>query len=113
MFDFYAKTRIRFSLRDKRLFKITEVEITSVDYILFDCFLQYCCTSLMHCYILFIADIFDAEMSEEDNSKENLDVDKEKKVFLCYSKRERMSLSEHDCWKMIYFFRSKKTYRSF
>ena len=31
MLDFYAKTRIRFSLRDKRLFEITEVEITRVD----------------------------------------------------------------------------------
>ena len=31
MLDFYVKTRIRFSLRDKRLFKITEVEITTVD----------------------------------------------------------------------------------
>ena len=29
--DFYVKTRIRFSLRDKRLFEITEVEITRVD----------------------------------------------------------------------------------
>ena len=29
--DFYAKTRTRFSLRDKRLFEITEVEITRVD----------------------------------------------------------------------------------
>ena len=29
--DFSIKTRIRFSLRDKRLFKITEVEITRVD----------------------------------------------------------------------------------
>ena len=28
MLDFYVKTRIRFSLRDKRLFEITEVEIT-------------------------------------------------------------------------------------
>ena len=28
--DFYIKTRIRFSLRDKRLFEITEVEITIV-----------------------------------------------------------------------------------
>ena len=27
MLDFYVKTRIRFSLRDKRLFEITEVEI--------------------------------------------------------------------------------------
>ena len=31
MLDFYVKTSIRFSLRDKRLFKITEVEITRVD----------------------------------------------------------------------------------
>ena len=28
MLDFYVKTWIRFSLRDKRLFEITEVEIT-------------------------------------------------------------------------------------
>ena len=33
--DFYVKTRIKFSLRDKRLFEITEVEITRVDYMLF------------------------------------------------------------------------------
>ena len=31
MLDFYVKTRIRVSLRDKRLFEITEVEITRVD----------------------------------------------------------------------------------
>ena len=31
MLDFYVKTRIGFSLRDKRLFEITEVEITRVD----------------------------------------------------------------------------------
>ena len=31
MLDFYVKTRIRFSLRDKRLFEITKVEITRVD----------------------------------------------------------------------------------
>ena len=29
--NFYVKTRIGFSLRDKRLFEITEVEITRVD----------------------------------------------------------------------------------
>ena len=29
--DFYVKTGIRFSLPDKRLFEITEVEITRVD----------------------------------------------------------------------------------
>ena len=31
MSHFYVKTRIRFSLRDKRLFEITEVEITRID----------------------------------------------------------------------------------
>ena len=31
MLDFYVKTRIEFFLRDKRLFEITEVEITRVD----------------------------------------------------------------------------------
>ena len=31
MLDFYVKTRIRFSLPDKQLFEITEVEITRVD----------------------------------------------------------------------------------
>ena len=38
MLDFYVKTGIRFSLRDKRLFEVTEVEITKVDciYILFN-----------------------------------------------------------------------------
>ena len=30
---FYVKSRIRFSLRDKRLFEIMEVKITRVDYI--------------------------------------------------------------------------------
>ena len=35
MLDFYVKTGIRFSLRDKRLLEITEVEITRVDCILF------------------------------------------------------------------------------
>ena len=38
MLDFYVKTWIRFSLRDKRLFEITEVEITRVDYICFPTF---------------------------------------------------------------------------
>ena len=33
MLDFYVKTGVRFSLRDKRLFKITEVEITRVHFI--------------------------------------------------------------------------------
>ena len=31
MLDFYVKTGVRISLRDKRLFEITEVEITRVD----------------------------------------------------------------------------------
>ena len=31
MLDFYVKTGTKFSLRDKRLFEITEVEITRVD----------------------------------------------------------------------------------
>ena len=35
MLNFYVKTGIRFSLRDKRLFEITEVEITRVDCICF------------------------------------------------------------------------------
>ena len=34
MLDFYAKTRIRFSLRGKRLLEITEIEITRVDCII-------------------------------------------------------------------------------
>ena len=37
MLDFYVKTGIRFSLRDKRLFEITEVEITRVDCIFYPC----------------------------------------------------------------------------
>ena len=37
MLDFYVKTGIRFSLRDKRLFEITEVEITRVDCICYPC----------------------------------------------------------------------------
>ena len=38
MSDFYVETRIRFSLRDKQLFEITEVEITRVDCIYYDHF---------------------------------------------------------------------------
>ena len=41
MLDFYVKTGIRFSLRDKRLFEITEVEITRVDSIYFVCIFIY------------------------------------------------------------------------
>ena len=39
MLNFYVKTGVRFSLRDKRLFEITEVEITRVDCILLPLFL--------------------------------------------------------------------------
>ena len=39
MLDFYVKTRIGFCLRDKRLFEITEVEITRVDYPILEGFL--------------------------------------------------------------------------
>ena len=45
MLNFCVKTRIRFSLRDKRLFEITEVEITRVD-----CTYDYfntCCSSCL------------------------------------------------------------------
>ena len=35
MLDFFAKKWIRFSYRDKRLFKITEVEITRVECTMF------------------------------------------------------------------------------
>ena len=44
MLDFCVKTGIRFSLRDKRLFEITEVEITRVDYI---------CRLLHYIYIIY------------------------------------------------------------
>ena len=39
--DFYVKTMIRFSLRDKQLFEITEVEITRVNCIPFSSCQQY------------------------------------------------------------------------
>ena len=47
MLDFYVKTGIRFSLRDKRLFEITEVEITRVN-----CYLSYIP------FLMLVADIF-------------------------------------------------------
>ena len=40
MLDFYVKTGIRFALRDKRLFEITEVEITRVDCNLIFCYVS-------------------------------------------------------------------------
>ena len=51
MLDFYAKTRIRFSLRDKRLFEITEVEITRVDYIYFFNFCYFIIIFIFHMYV--------------------------------------------------------------
>ena len=47
MLDFYVKTRIGFSLRDKRLFEITEVEITRVIILLRD---MAASLSLQRCY---------------------------------------------------------------
>ena len=41
MLDFYVKTGIRFSLRDKRLCEITEVEITRVDCTRFTVSIQF------------------------------------------------------------------------
>ena len=43
MLDFYVKTGIRFSLRGKRLFEITEVEITRVDCIMVDITITFHC----------------------------------------------------------------------
>ena len=50
MLDFYFKTGIRFSLRDKRLFEITEVEITRV----------YCIIPLQRVKQTIPARVFDA-----------------------------------------------------
>ena len=44
LLNFCVKTRIRFSLRDKQLFEITEVEITRVDCIYMYNYL------ITHCY---------------------------------------------------------------
>ena len=43
MLDFFVKTGIRFSLRDKRLFEISEVELTRVD-----CMFEINTTSLIY-----------------------------------------------------------------
>ena len=40
MLDFYVKSGITFSLRDKRLFEITRVETTRVDYIFVHSFMK-------------------------------------------------------------------------
>ena len=56
MLDFYVKTGIRFSLRDMRLFEITEVEITRVDCIIISTAKEYisrmCQQSALAEYIL-------------------------------------------------------------
>ena len=46
MLDFYVITGIRFSFRDKRLFEITEVEITRLDCILLSGNTEPTCISL-------------------------------------------------------------------
>ena len=60
IFDFYVKTRTRFSLRDKQLFEVTKVEITRVDcieeqkfticqvFLFFDTFIGWFKHSLFH-----------------------------------------------------------------
>ena len=58
MLDFYVKTGIRFSLRDKRLFEITEVEITRVDCMLIHCFI----TPLLHTVCICLSFQFDFVM---------------------------------------------------
>ena len=54
--DVYVKTRIRFSLRDKRLIEITEVEITRVDCICFNATLKF----LAHSSSVFYFNILSA-----------------------------------------------------
>ena len=47
--------------------------------------------------MFFTADMFDGEMSEEDNSKENLAVDKEKKVRVILSRQVFGTVSLEMC----------------
>ena len=60
MLDFYVITGVRFSLRDKRLFEITEVEITRVDSILNACgsisFIFYFLIVYFRIYILNVCE---------------------------------------------------------
>ena len=49
MLDFYVKTGISFSLRNKRLFETTEVEITRVDCTYF--FFNFADVSFLVCYL--------------------------------------------------------------
>ena len=78
MLDFYVKTGIRFSLRDKRLFEITEVEITRVDCI------PVCIQCHVHVYDsakkihlsqqLYFLSLYDkVEWESFQNSHKNLD----------------------------------------
>ena len=54
MLDFYVKTRTRFSLRDKRLFEISEVEITRVDCIYFGAGNVHCGRMVLAVNILYL-----------------------------------------------------------
>ena len=54
MLNFYVKTGIRFSLRDKQLFEITEVELTGVDCI-------FLCISMAQTYDPWSEAILDSE----------------------------------------------------
>ena len=71
MLDFYVKTGIRFSLRDKRLFEITEVEITRVD----------CITTIVH-----------------DHSKENLLAAIKVHRMTVLSDKTQLSLFPYSVW---------------
>ena len=51
MLDFYVITGIRFSLRDKRLFEITEVELTRVDCKY--CQILFSRTPISQCFLLY------------------------------------------------------------
>ena len=55
MLDFYVKTGIRFSLRDKQLFEIKEVEITRVD-----------CTCTVKC--VFLSGLRDWHLYKNSNN---------------------------------------------
>ena len=57
MLDLYVKRGIRFSLRDKRLFEITEVEITRVD-----CNNNLLCRLVMQYFSLCIIQCFEMDV---------------------------------------------------
>ena len=66
MLDFNVKTGIRFSLRDKWLFEITEVEITRVDctYLSFYLFIIFI---YLFIYLLFVYDSLGIMIFEYSN----------------------------------------------